>query len=82
MIEHQSKLLDALQKDKDGDWDGAHRIVQQIDTFESNWIHAFLHREEGDYGNSRYWYGRVRKPFPDIPLDEEWQILYDLVSAG
>jgi hypothetical protein len=82
MIKHQERLLEALNKDKAGDWDGAHRIVQNIDTLESNSIHAYLHRKEGDYGNARYWYGRVDKPFPEIPLQEEWQALFEMVNAG
>ena len=80
MIKHKDKLLKALEKEKAGDWDGAHKIVQQIDTPESNWIHAYLHREEGDLSNAGYWYNRVGKPMPDIPLQEEWQILLDYVN--
>ena len=41
-----------------GDWDGAHRIVQEMDDPEACWIHAILHKIEGDAGNSRYWYAR------------------------
>jgi hypothetical protein len=82
MIEHKDTLLEALKKDKAGDWDGAHRIVQQIDTQPSNWIHAYLHREEGDLGNARYWYNRCEKPFPDMELAEEWQNLFDFVNIG
>lgn len=81
MVKHQDRLLEALNKDKAGDWDGAHRIVQQIDTDEANAIHAYLHREEGDLGNARYWYGRVGKSFPDIPLEAEWQMLYEMITT-
>jgi pimeloyl-ACP methyl ester carboxylesterase len=80
MVQHKDKLLAALQKEKESDWDGAHRIVQQIDTFESNSIHAYLHRKEPDESNARYWYGRVGKSYPDISFDEEWQMLFDLVN--
>jgi hypothetical protein len=82
MIKHKEKLLDALERDRAGDWDGAHRLVQQIDTPESNSIHAYLHREEGDMSNANYWYRRVGKPFPKIGLQEEWQTLFDDVSAN
>jgi hypothetical protein len=81
MIAYQDELMDALQKDKAGDWDGAHRIVQQIESPESYWVHAYLHREEGDLSNSRYWYNRAGKPFPDISLEEEWGILHDFISS-
>lgn len=81
MIQHKEKLLESLALEKAGDWDGAHRIVQQIDTLESNSIHAYLHRKEPDVNNARYWYGRVGKPLPDIPFDEEWQMLFDIVNA-
>jgi hypothetical protein len=82
MVQHKEKLLEALQKDKDGDWDGAHRIVQQIDTVESNSIHAYLHRKEPDESNARYWYGRVNKPYSNIPFEDEWQMLLEMVNAG
>lgn len=43
-----------------GDWDGAHRLVQvdEVDTT-ACWIHATLHKIEGDAGNARYWYRRA-----------------------
>ena len=81
MIQHKEKLLEALQKDKAGDWDGAHRIVQQIDTIESNSIHAYLHRKEPDLNNARYWYTRVGKPMPETSFDEEWTMLFGMVNA-
>jgi len=81
MIQHREALLEALNSENAGDWDGAHRIVQQIDTFESNSIHAYLHRKEPDLSNARYWYNRVGKPFPDMSFDEEWQMLFDMLAA-
>ncbi len=41
-----------------GDWDGAHRIVQDLADPSACWIHAILHKIEGDAWNSRYWYAR------------------------
>ena len=52
-----------------GDWDGAHKIVQEDeDDATSCWIHAVLHKIEGDAGNARYWYrraGQAYEAFPD-----------------
>ena len=42
-------------------WDMAHNIVQNINTETASWIHAYLHRVEGDIGNAHYWYNRARK---------------------
>ena len=44
-----------------GDWDSAHNIVQDINTETASWIHAYLHRVEGDIGNAHYWYNRAGK---------------------
>jgi hypothetical protein len=82
MVQHKEKLLEALIRDQAGDWEGAHGIVQQIDTFESNSIHAYLHRKEPDLNNARYWYNRVGKPLPDISFDVEWEMLHDMVNTG
>lgn len=46
----------ALFWDKEGDWDRAYSIVQEIDTTDAAWVHAYLHREEGDKWNANYWY--------------------------
>ncbi len=68
--------LKALEADKNGDWDGAHDIVQDIQTAEAAWIHAYLHRKEGDSGNAGYWYNRAGKPFFHGSLEDEWQQLW------
>ena len=54
-----------------GDWHGAHAIVQEDPSPEAAWIHAHLHRIEGDEMNARYWYRRAGRPFPAIDLDAE-----------
>lgn len=52
-------LLEAVELALGGDWPAAHRIVQDHDTDAVGaWIHAVVHRMEGDIGNARYWYGR------------------------
>lgn len=67
------KLLQALWYDGKNDWAAAHNIAQDIETAEGSWIHAYLHRKEGDPGNASYWYHRAGKPMPDISLEEEWE---------
>jgi len=69
-----SEALKSLWWDGKGNWDKAHNIAQEIeDTQEGAWVHAYLHRKEGDRGNAGYWYRRAGKPFPDISLEKEWE---------
>ncbi len=56
-----------------GDWDRAHRVVQDEDTREAAWVHAYLHRVEGDLGNAGYWYRQAAKPAATDSLQAEWQ---------
>ena len=65
--------LEALWSDAKGDWEGAHRLVQDLETPESAWVHAYLHRKEGDLSNAGYWYRRAGKPPKSGPLDDEWE---------
>ena len=65
-------LLRALWHDARGDWDAAHRVAQDIDDETGAWIHAYLHRKEGDPGNAAYWYRRAGQPVASGPLDDEW----------
>jgi hypothetical protein len=79
---HVSEPLKALWWDKKGDWDRAHRIAQEIPTKIGSWVHAYLHREEGDLWNARYWYGRAGQAESQAGLDEEWEdISENLLSA-
>lgn len=55
-----------------GDWDKAHIIVQDDQSREAAWVHAYLHRVEGDLPNARYWYGTAGKPVASGPLEDEW----------
>lgn len=60
MNELNDELLRAVDMALAGDWDAAHEIVQQHeDNATASWIHAVLHKMEGDLGNSRYWYSRA-----------------------
>jgi hypothetical protein len=71
-----SPYLIALWHDKQGDWKTAHEIVQEISDNHAADVHAYLHRKEGDEGNSRYWYRQAGKSFPTgQSLDDEWESL-------
>jgi hypothetical protein len=61
-----------LWRDAHGDWDAAHDLAQSDEGGAGDWVHAYLHRKEGDDGNAAYWYRRARRPFPRGTLDEEW----------
>lgn len=67
-----SAPLRALWHDARGDWETAHHLVQDEPTREAAWVHAYLHRREGDLSNARYWYARAGQPEFDGTLEEEW----------
>jgi hypothetical protein len=67
-----SPALRALWLDAQGNWDGAHDSAQADEGGAGDWVHAYLHRKEGDAGNAAYWYRRARKPVCRTSLDEEW----------
>jgi len=78
-----SAALEALWHDGRGDWETAHRVAQDIDTAEGAWIHAYLHRKEGDPTNAAYWYRRAARPVPSVPFDAEWDgIVTELLSQS
>jgi len=54
----KAALLKAVQAAQAGDWDAAHQIAQDYNSPTANWLHAVLHKIEGDEWNSKYWYGR------------------------
>jgi hypothetical protein len=56
-----------------GDWEQAHTIAQDIPTREGSWVHAWLHRVEGDEWNANYWYNRAGRSMPATTLDQEWE---------
>jgi len=70
-----SNALQALWWDAKGDWDRAHACAQAQDDPESAWVHAYLHRKEGDPLNAGYWYRRAGKPAFAGTLAEEWDAL-------
>lgn len=73
------EALQALWYDAKGDWEASHNIAQDIHAAMGSWIHAYLHRKEGDRWNAGYWYRQAGKPFPDYTLEEELQVLVEAV---
>ena len=67
-----SSALAALWHDAKGDWEEAHRIAQAVDDEDGAWVHAYLHRKEGDSSNARHWYRRAARKFAEDTLPEEW----------
>jgi hypothetical protein len=55
-----------------GDWDKAHQVAQEADDSAGAWVHAYLHRVEGDLSNAGYWYRRAERTVQTGPLDAEW----------
>jgi hypothetical protein len=68
-----SVYLQSLWYDAKGDWDKAHNLIQDLPDQNAAWIHAYLHRKEGDNWNADYWYRRAGRQRPAVSLSEEWQ---------
>jgi len=66
-------LVRALWHDARGEWDAAHHLAQDIEDTDAAWVHAYLHRKEGDLGNAAYWYERASQPVATDALDLEWR---------
>ena len=75
------RALEALWHEAKGDWDRAHRLAQKVDGEDGAWVHAYLHRVEGDLGNAAYWYRRAGRPAADGPLREEWAAIAEALLA-
>jgi hypothetical protein len=79
--EELSLPLAALWWDAKGDWGKAHESAQSDEGPAGAWVHAYLHRKEGDLSNAAYWYGRAGKPQVRATLGEEWtEIVNSLVG--
>ena len=76
-----SAPLAALWWAKKGDWDRAHKLVQDEGGADAAWVHAYLHRFDGDLGNARYWYARARQPAASGDLDAEWTAMVEALLA-
>jgi len=66
-------LQQALWHEAKGDWALAHELAQSIDDADGAWVHAYLHRVEGDLANAGYWYRRAGRPVCELPLRDEWR---------
>ena len=67
--------LEALWHDAHGDFDRAHNLAQNDEGADGDWVHAYLHRKEGDAGNAAYWYRRAGKPLCRETLEAEWEAI-------
>jgi len=67
-----SDHLKALWYDAKENWEQSHTIIQDIEDTNAAWIHAYLHRKEGDIWNADYWYSKAGKKRPSTTSEEEW----------
>ena len=70
--EDLGQALAALWHEAKGDWDRAHRLAQSQKDADGAWVHAYLHRVEGDRSNAEHWYRRAEKPSSTAPVKQEW----------
>ena len=77
-----SPMLQSLWHDGKGDWKRAHDLVDQLPGQDAAWVHAYLHRKEGDLWNADYWYAHAKKNRPNISLEEEWEQLLSYFLLG
>jgi hypothetical protein len=78
---HLSFALAGLWWDAKGSWKRAHESAQQDEGPAGSWVHAYLHRKEGDSSNAGYWYRRAGKPAAQSSLKQEWlEIAESLLS--
>jgi hypothetical protein len=70
-----SGALKALWHQAKGEWDRAHRFAQAEDNADGAWVHAHLHRVEGNLANAAYWYRRSTRSVSSAPLTEEWDVI-------
>ena len=77
-----SPLLQALWWDAKGDWSRAHQIAQDIQSSDAAWVHAYLHRKEGDASNAGYWYRQAGRPPGTSEIEAEWLEIVDHLFRG
>lgn len=73
--------LAALWWDASDDWARAHQAAQSDEGAEAAWVHAYLHRKEGDLANADYWYRRARRTRPATSLADEWRAIAEALLA-
>ena len=74
--------LKSLWYDAKGDWHTAHDLINDLDDTTSAWVHAYLHRKEGDIGNAGYWYRRTGKQSSSLSLQDEWNEIAKALSGS
>ena len=74
--------LKALWFAAKGEWEASHNIAQDMPDRLGSWIHAHLHREEGDEFNAGYWYRRAERPFSRKSLKDELQEIVEWVLGN
>ncbi|MFC4992976.1 hypothetical protein [Rubritalea tangerina] len=72
MPENLNPAHQALWTEQAGNWHLAHDMCNEIPDPAGAWIHAYLHRVEGDLSNASYWYHRASKELPTCSLEQEW----------
>jgi hypothetical protein len=72
----------ALWHAEKGEWEAAHRLVMNDDSREAAWVHACLHRQEGDLGNAGYWYRRAGQSVADGPVEAERRAIAKALTGG
>ena len=75
--ENLALALQALWHEANGNWETAHRLAQKQDDLSGAWVHAYLHRLEGDKWNANYWYSRAGRSMPTMTLEQEWDQIAD-----
>ena len=73
--------LEALWFEAKGDWERAHELAQADEGGVGDWVHAYLHRKEGDASNAAYWYRRANKPMSGASLADEWAAIATALLA-
>ncbi|GAB5474323.1 MAG: hypothetical protein Mars2KO_24220 [Maribacter sp.] len=73
------EALKAMWYDANGNWAASHDIAQEMHTRLGSWIHAYLHRKEGDEWNAGYWYRQANQPFPKMTLAQEHREITDFI---
>ena len=72
-LDHYSNALQSLGADRRGSWTGAHDLLQDDHSKAGSWVHAYLHRKEGDAMNAGYWYRKAGEPVATNSLEDEWE---------
>jgi hypothetical protein len=77
-----SIALRSLWHDRQGNWAEAHRLVMDESGEDEAWVHAYLHRKEGDLPNAAYWYRRAGQPTARGSLEDEWNSIVHSLLVG